>query len=308
MLYYRLIKPQLYPSERRLPIPDRNPIWIRTKDELGPGKSIQIEHQVSQRRGASLIHDLVRLSPSELKDMRDANVNAEQLLYQQLKDILSVWDDVAAQTMRLDLALTYFHLANQPHTSNEWVVIQDTPKHGAQSISNRTFRMDWEWKDIHEWHSKLHYIGPVWYLTWSLDLNSPTGFAQLKKGTNLTGKEAKRFFSKDAMERYLHGRIAVYAHLFNEVNPPIPPKCIKHFMFDGLLIPGYSIAEDDSILKPRSAAHLTKGKQPLADALSAAKLLSEQGKIPRTPPINYTARDFHVAERAMIVNDLRYTR
>ena len=45
---------------------------------------------------------------------------------------------------------------------------------------------------------------------------------------------------KAAMDKYLQGRIATYAHLFAEISPPIPKGEEGRFSVNGVLLPGYS--------------------------------------------------------------------
>jgi hypothetical protein len=47
----------------------------------------------------------------------------------------------------------------------------------------------------------------------------------------------KRFTDKAVMEKFLKGRIAVHAHLFKKISPPIPREYAERFKVNGLLLP-----------------------------------------------------------------------
>ena len=78
------------------------------------------------------------------------------------------------------------------------------------------------------------------------------------------------------MEKYLQGRIAAYAHLFTEISPPIPKDHRKHFCVNGVLLPGYTVENPDT-LKPDEAA--------LDDLLSLLDEDEAGGKAPASPPV-----------------------
>ena len=77
----------------------------------------------------------------------------------------------------------------------------------------------------------------AWYVTWYVFINTPNG----NRSSRLAGQDRKRYTDKAEAEKYIHGRIKVYAHLFTEISPPIPQQYVQHFCVNGQLLPGYTI-------------------------------------------------------------------
>lgn len=57
----------------------------------------------------------------------------------------------------------------------------------------------------------------------------------------LASQDNKRYADKAAAERYVQGRIAAYAHLFQELSPPLPENHAHLFSVNGQMLPGYTV-------------------------------------------------------------------
>ena len=57
----------------------------------------------------------------------------------------------------------------------------------------------------------------------------------------IAGQERKVFASREALDKYLHGRIKAYQHLFTEIFPPVPPEYAECFKVNGCLLPDYVV-------------------------------------------------------------------
>lgn len=116
-------------------------------------------------------------------------------------------------------------------------------------------------------------------------------------GWEIAGQRDKRFTDKAAMEKYLNGRIAAYAHLFTEISPPIPQDQKGRFCVNGVLLPGYTVeapertpqeVADDllSLLEDGDLPEQSEGGPPSPPSEKAGPPLEKQAVARRsaTPP------------------------
>jgi len=210
-------------------------------DSLKPGLTLKIEHTVSVRDKDDIV-DLVKLPMAELERRRGDSVNNENVLFEQLQKVTGKWEEQAALTQLLDSALEYCKAPAVNHSSNQWIIDQN----GYSSISNMVYKMEWRSYEETRYNHELKASVPVaWQLTWDMRVNPPNGANSYRSGTKIAGQDRKRFTDKVSMEKYLKGRIAAYSLLFTEISPPVPQDYAKHFEVNGLLLPGYRLADNE---------------------------------------------------------------
>lgn len=179
-----------------------------------------------------------------------------------LQEVLAEWAEQAGQTILYRKTLEYKQTLPVSHTSNKWVESQ----YDLHEISNMVYAMSWRSYTNTKYDRELQKSVPVsWDLTWILRYNTPSGY-----GKKIAGQERKHFKDEAAMQKYMQGRIAAYAHLFVEISPPIPKGDEKYFSVNGLLLPGYRVYEEppaladisDSLLDSLAGEYQPKAASP----------------------------------------------
>ena len=216
----------------------------RYADHLTPGKKLKIEHSISLIREKADISELVPLPLRELERRREDSANAEQAIFERLCASVSEWEEQAAITQLLDSAIEYDKTPAVSHSSNKW----DVDEHGNHSRSNAVYQMSWRVYEDTRYDRELQASVPVaWRLTWDVRLNLPVRGQYGNSKSKIAGQEGKRFTEKAAMEKYLTGRIAAYSHLFVELFPPVQQEYADFFKVNGLMLPGYSVADNTDV-------------------------------------------------------------
>lgn len=237
-------------------------------DSLIPGVRLKIEHQVGCENAD--ISDLITQPIADLQAMREESASSEQTAYQVVLAAVHQWEKQAAVTQRLDRAMQYLKLPVAQHTGNQWVTEDD----GSNTISNMVYKMTYSLVDNSNFNWwKSNGIKVCWSVKWRLYTNSP-----LRHGVMRVAGQDRTFEDKAAAERYLHGRIKAYAHLFTELSPPIPKAQIECFRVNNRLLPGYReepveipCAED-----PAADSASSKQKASVLEQLSTTKEQEEQ--------------------------------
>ena len=238
--------------------------------DLKPGEELSIRSYVYYSAGERNISDLVQLPINELVELEEASVAAEKAIYQQACAKVGEWEKQAKQTIRIRQAKQYLRTMPVRHTSNQWTEDQ----YGRHEMSNMVYQFIWWLYERTSWsHKAQKSVVVAWELSWSVTFNSPHNSDQFN-GRQIAGQDRKVFKEMAAMEKYLQGRIAAYAHLFTEISPPIPKEHRKHFCVNGVLLPGYTVENPDA-LRPDDAA--------LDDLLSLLDEDEEGGKAPASP-------------------------
>lgn len=240
--------------------------------DLKPGEELSIRSYVYYSAGERDISDLVRLPIDELAKLEEASVAAEKTIYKQACDKVSEWEKQAAQTVRIRQAKQYLRTMPVTHTSNQWTEDQ----YGRHEMSNMVYQFIWRLYERTSWsHTAQKSVVTAWELSWNVTFNA-THNSDQPSGRQIAGQDRKVFKEKAALEKYLQGRIAAYAHLFTEISPPIPKEHRKHFCVNGVLLPGYTVENPDT-LKPDEAA--------LDDLLSLLDEDETGGKAPASPSV-----------------------
>jgi hypothetical protein len=124
----------------------------------------------------------------------------------------------------------------------------------------------------------------AWHVTWNVYTNPPETRDYNSSRVKIAGQDNKPFTDKAAAEKYLNGRIAAYSHLFTEIAPPIPKEYARAFTFNGLVLPGYSVAEDGlSISDLRSPASKTSVLGQIAGARESKRRQQREDSEPSVP-------------------------
>ena len=204
---------------------------------LTPGVEAEISGHVWRSEGKSGAAELVALSMDELERLEQASMEKEKAIFQSMCDLLPSWAAQAKETVCIRAAMEYLKVSPVKHTSNEWTMF-DTYRHER---SNMVYKMVWWVNERTEYNRGLHKSEIVaWDLRWYICFNTIQNPDKTGSGWQIAGQDSKVFKDKTALDKYLQGRIAAYAHLFAEISPPIPKGEEGRFSVNGVLLPGYS--------------------------------------------------------------------
>jgi hypothetical protein len=246
-----------------------------------PGLSLKIERNISLENERADISELVTLPASELEWRRVNSAALEQIAYNEILAVVPKWEEQAALTQYLDRALEYQKAPVSTHSSNQWGLNGV----GHNSISNMTYKMIWNINEKTRYDREAGGMVPVaWHVTWNLYTNPPPTDKYSNAIQKIAGQENKPFTDESAAEKYLNGRVTAYAHLFSEISPPIMKEYAKAFMLNGLLLPGYTVAEE-GVFDLRPPASKTSVLGQIAEARES-KRQSKPGDRETLWPIN----------------------
>ena len=205
-------------------------------DCLEPADRMRIERCICFESDCYSISELVVLPLANLIAMRRKSAEAEQEIYDRLKEQASAWEKQAGNTLLLDKAIEYKRTPSPKHTANLWVA----PDEYRHERSNAVYRMSYYISENTRYDSKAQKSIPYsWSLRWGIYTNAPGTHQQAK----IAGQEHKVFASREALDKYLHGRIKAYQHLFAEIFPPVPAEYAECFKVNGCTLPDYVIEE-----------------------------------------------------------------
>lgn len=205
---------------------------------INPGSEIELSSHVYYSDRTSDISDLVTLSLDELGEHEKASVEKEKEIFGKLHAIEVEWAQQARQTIRFRQAQQYLKTPPTEHTANRQV----EGEYNWHEISNMVYKMTWRVYENTKYDRAAQRSIPIsWEVSWYLSYNTPRNPDDTRSGRQLAGQDRKRFADKAAMEKYLQGRIAHYAHLFTEISPPIPKGEEGRFSINGVLLPGYTV-------------------------------------------------------------------
>jgi hypothetical protein len=199
---------------------------------LTEGKRIETNHSIfvntASTEYSERARELLKLSIGELTKRRKTGADKEQSIYAKLSPILTEWEEQAAETALTDKIIRYCETKQSEHTGNK----QTVQEYGYHEISNTVYVMRYHINDFQD----------VFYVSWSICTNAPrTDDGTYNRNEQTAGQQNKRFTDKAKAEKYIEGRQKAYAHLFAEINPPVPEKYKNPFMINGLLIKGYRL-------------------------------------------------------------------
>ena len=229
-------------------------------DNLEPAETMKIERRIYFEDEKSDISGLAALPLAELLSLRAESAAAEQEVFDRLKELAAAWEEQAGKTLSLDKALEYARTPPVQHTSNQW----EQPDSYRHIRSNAVYQMSYSISENTRYDRATEKSIPYsWTLNWHLFTNAPGNYGQAK----IAGQK-KVFDSREALDKYLNGRIKAHQHLFTEISPPIPKEYADYFKVNGLLLPGYTVEGEP----PQQAAQEAEQKQegPEPEPASAA--------------------------------------
>ncbi len=225
-------------------------------DRLDPADSMRIDRKMYFEEATADISGLTALPLERLQALQEESAAAEQAAFEALQKQAAAWEEQAGKTLVIKKAIEYARTPEAEHTANEWKAT-DYGKH----ISNRVYQMRYHISENTRYDRETQQSKTYsWTLSWSIYTNSPHQYGQAK----IAGQERKVFADREAMEKYLNGRIKAYAHLFTEISPPIPKEYAERFKVNGQLLPGYSIEGEER--PPAEQAAPQTGKAPAEPA------------------------------------------
>lgn len=205
---------------------------------LKPGVEMEISRHAFEIPRKMDISQLVAMPLEELYRSEQDSVLKEQDIFAKLESASDEWLAQAAETVKYRRALQYLRTPATKHTSN----VKSKDQYGRYEISNMVYTMYWYTYENTRYDRDLKTSVPVsWEISWHLCYNTPQNPDKSGPGREIAGQDRKRFKDKAAMEKYMEGRFAAYAHLFTEISPPIPRDEVDRFSVNGVLLPGYTV-------------------------------------------------------------------
>ena len=237
------------------------------RDNLEAANTMRIERTIYFEAKNADISPLTALTVEQLQKLREESAAAEQAIFSTLQEQAAAWEEQAGKTLMLDKAIEYARTPTAQHTANEW----EQPDEYRHVRSNMVYQMDYRISENTRYDRAAQKSIPYSYtLSWSVRTNSPDGYNQAK----IAGQSKKVFVDKEALEKYLNGRIKAYNHLFTELSPPIPQEYAQHFRVNGQLLPGYTVEGEE----PEQPAQDTKQAEQAAEPDNQQPPDTGQGK------------------------------
>ena len=222
-------------------------------DKLEAADTMRIERHIYFDAKDGDIAPYASLPLAQLLSMRRESAEAEQEVFDSLKEQAAAWEEQAGKTLLLDKAIEYARTPHVQHTSNEW----QKSEYDRYTRSNRVYQMNYYIYEHTRYDKEAQQSIPYsWTLTWGVYTNSPSKSGQAK----IAGQDRKTFADKAAMEKYLNGRIKAYDRLFTEISPAIPKEYADYFKVNGLLMPDYTI-EGEEPPQPQRAATIPENAE-----------------------------------------------
>lgn len=212
-------------------------------DNLDASHKMKIDRTVYFDTAAEDIAPLTGLPLVELQQMRQESTEAEQTIYEALREQAKAWEEQAGRSALLGKAIEYVMTPPVKHTSNKW----EKTDYDWHTRSNAVYQMTYHIYENTRYDREQKKSVPYsWSLTWSVRTNGPDN----GRNVRIAGQERKTYSDKAAMEKYLAGRIKAYDHLFTEISPVIPKEYAQQFKVNGQLLPGYTIEGEEAQKAP----------------------------------------------------------
>ena len=228
-------------------------------DNLETADTMKIERRIYFESGKSDLSELVKLPLAELLSLRAESAAAEQEVFDRLKTQAAAWEEQAGKTLLLDKALEYARTLPVTHTANQW----EQPDHYRHIRSNMVYQMYYSISENTRYDRAAQAsVSYSWTLSWSLRTNAPGTYRQAR----IARQDRKVFASREALDKYLNGRIKAHAHYFTEISPAIPKEYADCFKVNGCLLPGYTIEGEE----PAKAAALPTQEEAAQPPQTAA--------------------------------------
>ena len=249
-------------------------------DSLEASHKLKIDRTVYFDTAAEDIAPLTGLPLVELQQMRQESTEAEQTIYEALREQAKAWEEQAGRSALLSKAIEYVMTPPVKHTSNEW----EKTDYDWHTRSNAVYEMVYHIYENTRYDREQQKSVPYsWSLTWSVRTNGPDN----GRNVRIAGQERKTFSDKAAMEKYLAGRIKAYDRLFTEISPVIPKEYAAQFKVNGQLLPGYTVEGGEG----RKAPEAEKQPEPEAAAPVQMETVAEKPAAKPIIPLTLSAKD-----------------
>ena len=249
-------------------------------DSLDASHKMKIDRTVYFDTAAEDIAPLTGLPLVELQQMRQESTEAEQTIYEALREQAKAWEEQAGRSALLSKVIEYVMTPPVKHTSNKW----EKTDYDWHTRSNTVYQMTYHIYENTRYDREQQKSVPYsWSLTWSVRTNGPDN----GRNVRIAGQERKTYSDKAAMEKYLAGRIKAYDHLFTEITPVIPKEYAQQFKVNGQLLPGYTIEGEEVQKQPE----VTEKPEPEAAAPVQTETVTEPPAAKPIVPLVISAKD-----------------
>lgn len=205
---------------------------------IDPGKEIEVVVRTYYDTDKSRVAELVKAPLRELEQREAASVEKEKTVFAKFSALEAEWLVQARETVALRKASQHLKTPPVKHTSNQWVA----GEYDWHEMSKMVYKFSWHVYENTCWDRKQQKSVPTsWEISWYITYNTPRTSDYTGPGNKIAGQERKRFGTKEALDKYLQGRIKAYAHLFAEISPAIPEEQYRRFCVNGVLLPGYTV-------------------------------------------------------------------
>lgn len=241
-------------------------------DSLDASHKMKIDRTVYFDTAAEDIAPLTARPLTELQQMRQESTDAEQTIYEALREQAKTWEEQAGRSALLSKAIEYVMTPPVKHTSNKW----EKTDYDWNTRSNAVYEMTYHIYENTRYDREQQKSVPYsWSLTWSVRTNGPDN----GRNVRIAGQERKTYSDKAAMEKYLAGRINAYDHLFTEISPVIPKEYAQQFKVNGQLLPGYTVEGEEvqkapeAVLSPEPEAAAPVQPETAAEASESKPII-----------------------------------
>lgn len=202
------------------------------------GEEMEVYSHIYYGGDKERVRKLVELPIDELDRLEQASIEKEEAIYLSTRELMAQWDTQAKETRGIRDAKAYLRTMPVSHTSNRAVKVAND----FMEISNMVYKLTWRVYDRTSWNKAAgRQIVNAHELTWRLLYNTVREADNTSSGLQIAGQDRKVFRDKESLEKYLNGRIKAYAHLFQEISPPIPKGEEGRFSVNGVLLPNYTV-------------------------------------------------------------------
>ncbi len=202
---------------------------------LQEGSEIRIQRYITYQGIYADFKPFLNVPTKELEKRLQDSKAKEKKIYEELGKSAQDWDEHGAQTLLLQKAIEYLKTPEVKHTANQWKQRED----GIWEISNLVYKMTYS----------IQKAGDEWKLTWELEYTAPGYTPPLYRSPydksprpRIEREGSKKYKTLEGAQKYIQGKYDEYAHLFEELSPPIPPEAKAFFCVNEQLLQGYTIA------------------------------------------------------------------
>jgi len=210
---------------------------VYNNSDLQYGSKAKIEISISpswinQNLAAEKVQKYFQIK--NLEEYIDNCKKKERGVYNKALEAIQNWAEYAKETRLANMALEYKNFPKVRHTNNQWIKNNCNSTEISNAVysmiyyihSDEKYNKNTEKQEIDSYHVS-------WYVYIGRSINN----------IKIAGQDNKKFQDKERTLKYIEGRKKAYQNLFQEEYPPIPPKYKNLFCVNGILLPGYKVAE-----------------------------------------------------------------